>query len=321
MRKEDDYLDILLTGATGFVGLSVLANLGEHRVVTLGRTTVHSSNRHFRVEMDKNSDYSDCLTGVDCIIHCAARVHIIQDHSAKSLEEFRRTNVDATLNLARQAAQAGVKRFIFISSIKVNGEQTLDGRPFEADDTPAPQDAYGISKYEAEEGLLKLAKQSSMEVVIIRPPLVYGPNVKGNFASVIAWLKKGIPMPFGAIDNKRSLLAVDNLVSFILLCSDLKKSPNAANKVFLLSDGDDVSTTTLLRKVAKAYGTRSCLLPVPVLLMRLAAKVIGKSDFADRLFGDLQVDSSKARELLGWKPTVTMDEQLKKMAELDKSVV
>ncbi|MDO7597788.1 MAG: NAD-dependent epimerase/dehydratase family protein, partial [Pseudomonadota bacterium] len=229
---------------------------------------------------------------------------------------FRRLNVDGTLNLARQAADAGVKRFVFISSIKVNGEMTLVAQPFKADDNFLPTDPYGLSKYEAEQGLLAIAKETGMEVVIIRPPLVYGPGVKANFSAMMKWIDKGLPLPFGTIHNQRSLVALDNLVDFIALCADRKKSYKAANEVFLISDGEDVSTTTLLQKVARAFGKKPRLIPVPVGLMIFAAKLIGKGDIANRLFGSLQVDSSKARDLLGWQPVVTMDEQLAKMVEV-----
>jgi nucleoside-diphosphate-sugar epimerase len=231
---------------------------------------------------------------------------------ANPLEEFRKVNTGATLQLAKQAAESGVKRFIFLSSIKVNGEMTSLGEPFKPDDNFVPVDPYGLSKYEAEQGLLALAKETDMEVVIIRPPLVYGPGVRANFASMMFWMKKGVPLPFGVIHNKRSLVALDNLVSFIIRCID---HPKAANEIFLISDNEDVSTTQLLSKVAKAYGKKACLIPVPVSWMKFAARLIGKADVANRLFSSLQVDSAKARDLLGWKPVVTMDEQLKKIAD------
>jgi nucleoside-diphosphate-sugar epimerase len=250
------------------------------------------------------------------VIHTAARVHIMDDSAADPLTEFRKVNTAGTLNLAQQAADAGVKRFIFISSIKVNGEMTLVDQPFKPNDNYISTDPYGLSKYEAEQGLLAIAEETSMEIVIIRPPLVYGPNVKANFASMIKWINKGVPLPFGAIHNQRSLVALDNLVDFIALCADRAKSPKAANQVFLISDGEDVSTTTLLQKVARAFGKKPRLIPVPVWLMTFSAKLIGKGDMANRLFGSLQVDSSKARDLLGWQPVVTMDEQLAKMGEV-----
>jgi nucleoside-diphosphate-sugar epimerase len=220
-----------------------------------------------------------------------------------------------TLALAALAADKGVKRFVFLSSIGVNGNNSV--KPFSEKDTPNPQEPYAISKYEAEQGLLVLAKKTGMQVVIIRPPLVYGPNAPGNFGTLVNWLRRGVPLPLGAINNKRSFVALDNLVSFIALCADRTRSPKAANQVFLISDGEDVSTTQLLRKVADALGKKRWLLPVPVGLMSFVARFIGKGDVANRLFGSLQVDSSKARDLLGWQPVITMDEQLNKTVAAD----
>jgi nucleoside-diphosphate-sugar epimerase len=220
-----------------------------------------------------------------------------------------------TLALAELAADEGVKRFVFLSSIGVNGNNSV--MPFSEKDTPNPQEPYAISKYEAEQGLLVLAKKTGMQVVIIRPPLVYGPNAPGNFGTLVNWLRRAVPLPLGAINNKRSFVALDNLVSFIALCADRTRSPKAANQVFLISDGEDVSTTQLLSKVADALGKKRWLLPVPVGLMSFVARLIGKGDVANRLFGSLQVDSSKARDLLGWQPVITMDEQLHQTVAAD----
>lgn len=309
---------ILVTGATGFVGHALIDALlsNEYEVVA----AVRRISREFKSKLKlvdvgdllSSTDWSGALKAVDIVVHTAARVHVMQDNSKDSLDEFRRVNVDGTLNLAQQAAIAGVKRFVFISSIKVNGENSQLGHPFSPDDYFIPNDPYALSKYEAEQGLRALAKETGMEVVIIRPPLVYGPGVKANFLSMIKWINKGVALPLGVIHNKRSFVALDNLVSFIIHCVD---HPKAGNEVFLISDGEDVSTTELLRKVANAVGKKALLLPVPVWLMTMAAKLIGKGDVVIRLFGSLQVDSSKARELLGWKPDITMDEQLKKTAD------
>lgn len=233
----------------------------------------------------------------------------MDDPSADPLTEFRRVNVEGTLNLARQAAAAGVQRFIFISSIKVNGEETAPGDAFTASDVPAPQDPYGLSKFEAEEGLRSLAQQTGMEVVIIRPPLVYGPSVKGNFASMIKLVQKGLPLPLGAIHNKRSLVGIDNLVDLIIRCID---HPAAANQTFLASDGVDLSTTELLRSVVKAMGKPSRLVPVPASLLQTGAGLLGKKAMAQRLLGSLQVDISKTREVLGWEPPYTVEEGLRR---------
>jgi len=236
----------------------------------------------------------------------------MKDEVSDPLAEYRRVNVDGTLNLARQAATAGVKRFIFISSIKVNGEQTPLGQPFTAEDTPAPEDAYGISKWEAEQGLLQLATETGMGVVIIRPPLVYGPGVKGNFANMIKLVAKGLPLPLGAIHNLRSLVSVDNLVDLIITCID---HPAATNQVFLAGDGQDLSTTELLRGVARAMGESSRLIPVPSSLLMLGATLSGKKAMAQRLLGSLQVDISKARHLLGWEPLISVEEGLRRCFE------
>lgn len=318
---------VLLTGGTGFLGQALLQSLpkiDKRPLIAAARTSTPSFPKDVQVErvgpLDEDTDWTACLRRVDIVIHLAARVHILNDHSADPLTEYRRVNVLGTLNLARQAAQAGVRRFVYISSIKVNGERTAPNQAFHASDIPAPEDAYGISKLEAEQGLMDLAHKTGMEVVIIRPPLVYGPGVKGNFSSMARWVRKGLPLPLGAVHNKRSLVALDNLVDFIALCADPERSPRAANEVFLVSDDEAVSTTELLRKLAQAYGVRVRLLPVPTSLILVAANMLGKAAVADRLLGSLVVDNTKTRELLGWKPTVSMDEQLRKMALYDTAI-
>ena len=311
---------ILVTGATGFVGKNLVNFLlRENRHV---RACVRRQQKdyldsplleQFLVEdLSQMLDWGKALQDISVVIHTAARVHIMDDKEAVPLTEFRKVNTEGTLSLAKQAAEHGVRRFIFISSVKVNGEMTSIGKPFEPINNDIPADPYGLSKYEAEQCLLKIADESGMEVVIIRPPLVYGPNVKANFASMMKWVSKGVPLPLGAVENKRSLIALDNLCDFIIHCID---HPKAANEVFLISDGEDVSTTELLKKVAKAFGVKAMLLPIPVSIMTYAAILIGKKAVANRLFSSLQVDSAKARDLLDWKPVTTMDEQLKKTAE------
>ena len=262
-------------------------------------------------EISGVNDWLMALNNVNVVIHLAARVHVMNDKSIDPLVEFRKVNVDGTLNLARQAAQTGVKRFIFISSIKVNGELTSEGKPFTEGDVSNPQDAYGISKLEAEQGLLQIAQQTGMEVVIIRPPLVYGPNVKANFASMLKAVKQGIPLPLGAINNKRSFIYVENLVSFIILCV---QHPLATNQIFLVSDGYDLSTTELLRECALALGVNSRLIPVPQKVLEVIAHMLGKRDVVQRLCGNLQVDITKARTLLGWMPPISVSEGLKRTA-------
>lgn len=309
-------MNLLITGATGFVGSDFLQHCLEQNVNVIAAVRTFSTALPATVkqvavgDLSASQDWSAALQGVDVVVHLAARAHIMKDSALNPLSIYRESNTYATLNLAKQAAQAGVKRFIFISSIKVNGEWTEAGKPFTPKDSHIPTDPYGISKYEAEQGLTAIATETGMEVVIIRPPLIYGQGVKGNFASMIRWVQKGVPLPLGAVHNQRSLVALDNLVSFIDLCCT---HPKAANETFLIADGTDVSTTELLHKVAHGLGVSARLIPVPVSWMRFAAKLLGKEAVANRLFGNLQVDARKARELLGWQPVVTMDEQLKKM--------
>ncbi|WP_373976010.1 SDR family oxidoreductase [Chitinibacter sp. SCUT-21] len=302
---------ILITGANGFIGRALCSRLLQQKTFFRAVTRRGEGGGGAVGDIDETTDWSDALADVAVVVHTAARVHIMNDASLDPLAEFRKVNVDGTLNLARQAVAAGVRRFVFISSIKVNGEGTKLGQPFRADDIAAPLDPYGISKSEAEQGLLQLANDTGLEVVIIRPPLVYGPGVKANFASMMKWLCKGVPLPLGAVQNKRSLVALDNLVDLIWTCV---QHPAAANQIFLASDGEDLSTTELLQRMAKASGVASRLIPVPMWMLQTGAALLGKSDMAQRLCGSLQVDISKARELLGWQPPVSVDEALLKTA-------
>jgi nucleoside-diphosphate-sugar epimerase len=323
-------MKILLTGATGFVGRSLVSGLiatncnvtalVRERSLSLPVQVVQVAVGDLKNWSTMNSSFirkmKKILPDVDVVIHLAARVHVMADNSNDPLAEFRTVNTDATLVLAIMAADAGVNRFVYLSSIKVNGESTIGTNPFSDKDCLIPDDPYGVSKFEAEKGLLKIAKETDMEIVIIRPPLVYGPEVKGNFASIINIVIKNYPLPLGsATKNKRSLVALDNLVDFIIFCADYNKTLQAANQIFVLSDGEDVSTAELFHRVAKAYGKKSRLFLFPVSLLRLGAKLLGKKNMSDRLLGSLKVDSTKARDLLGWKPVITMDEQLKKTAD------
>lgn len=308
---------MVVTGAGGFIGRELCAEAASRgmalRSITRSPSDLTTGVENFAVGgIDGNTNWQDVLAGGEVVVHLAARVHVMQEATADPLAEFRWVNVQGTLNLARQAAAAGVCRFVFISSIKVNGEATQLGQLFTADDVPAPLDPYGISKMEAEQGLREIAAKTGMEVVVIRPPLVYGPGVKANFQTMMRWLSRGIPLPLGAINNKRSLVALDNLVDLIVTCID---HPAAANQTFLVSDGEDLSTTELLRRMGQAMGKPARLIPVPTALLKAGAALVGKPELAQRLCGSLQVDISKTRELLGWSPPISVDEGLRRAAE------
>ncbi len=303
-------LSVLLTGASGFIGGRLAALVSDDfylRQIFRVEPSEKPISDYVLCEINDDCNWSKVLKGIDVVVHCAGRAHLLNDKSNDPIAEFRKVNVDMTLCLAQAAVDFGIKRFVFLSSIGVNGN--MNSSPFLETDIPLPIENYAISKLEAEQGLRDIALSSGLEVVIIRPPLVYGANAPGNFGKLMQLSYKNIPLPFGVIKNNRSFIALDNLVSFIALCID---HPKAANEIFLISDGEDVSTTELLQKVAKAFGKKSFLIPVPVGLMTFFAKLLGKEDVANRLFGSLQVDSSKARNLLNWKPVISMDEQLKK---------
>jgi nucleoside-diphosphate-sugar epimerase len=309
----------LVTGANGFVGQAVLHRLnGMSGVQAVG--LVRRANAFIDTvgslvtvgDLSVQTDWSVALADVEVIVHTAARVHVFRDTEADPLLAFRAVNVDGTLHLARQAVASGVKRFVFISSVKVNGESTELGRAFTEADVTNPQDAYGLSKHEAEQGLRQLAADTGMEVVIIRPPLVYGPGVKANFAALMRAVQRGWPLPLGAVHNQRSLVTLDNLVDFIITCIT---KVQAANQTFLVSDGQDLSTTELVLGMARASGVHERLLSVPVWAMQAGATLLGKGDAVQRLCGNLQVDISKARELLGWIPPVSVEEGLRQVVQ------
>lgn len=301
-------MKILVTGASGFVGRTLFDTLqcSGHEVLRLCRTTV-DGNVFFCT--DRGGGWRSAANDIDSVIHLAARVHVMNDKAVDPLVEFRRANVDATLNLACQAAAAGVKRFVFMSSVKVNGESTRAGHPFTEFDAPSPQDAYGVSKHEAEQGLRDIAVKTGMEVVIIRSPLVYGPGVKANFAALTNAIRKGWPLPFGAVHNQRSLVALDNLVDFVVTCAT---HPEAANHTFMVSDGHDLSTTELVCGLADALCVPRRFPPVPVCLLKAGAALLGKHASVQRLCGNLQVDISKARHLLAWVAPITVAEGLRR---------
>ncbi|WP_177435518.1 SDR family oxidoreductase [Pseudomonas sp. Sample_22] len=310
---------ILVTGATGFLGGAVvrrLCALPETSVVAplrnLNSKLPKSVEKTHIPNIDQSTDWTSSLAGVSVVVHSAARVHVMHEDPAQSLEMFRATNVEGTLNLARQAIKAGVKRLVFISSIKVNGETTLPGSAFSADDIPHPLDPYGISKYEAEQQLLQLANTGAIEVVIIRPVLIYGAGVGANFLQMMRWLVKGVPLPFGAVNNYRSLVSLDNVVDLVTTCID---HPQAMNQVFLVSDDEDVSTTQLMQRLITYLGVKTWLVPIPAAVLVFLAGLLGRRATAQRLFGSLQVDIKKTQKLLGWHPPVSLDDGLKSAAQ------
>lgn len=310
-------MNVLVTGGSGFVGRVLLSHLAAagHSVSATARNNGDISEQDVQeviADVTDSASLVSATTGMDVVVHCAGRAHVMREESCNPLEVYRRINTTGTIALANAAIESGVKRFVFISSIKVCGEVTHSSHPFKASDVPCPTDPYSCSKFEAEQALLKLAKVSKMDVVIIRPPLVYGPNVKGNFASMLRWVKAGIPLPLGSIDNKRSLVGVDNLVSLIATCID---HPRAKNEVFLAGDGEDLSTSDLLRRLAKAIHTKPRLIPVPPAWLIFAATLLGKKAVAQRICGYLQVDISKSQSLLGWEPPISVDEGLRRSFE------
>jgi nucleoside-diphosphate-sugar epimerase len=312
-------IKILVTGSSGFVGTHLVEKLTScsgYEVGALVRT--HPELPSQSVVYHQLSDFSQvdgkhpALQNVDVVVHLASRVHVMNETEVEPLAAFRSVNVGHTLKLARSAAIAGAKRFIFVSSVKVNGEGTEPGRPYRETDLPSPKDPYGVSKMEAEEGLRALALETGLEMVIIRPVLVYGPGVKANFESMMKWLHKGIPLPFGAIHNQRSLVALDNLADLILTCIS---HPAAADQTFMVSDGEDLSTTQLLQKLAESLGSPTRLIPVPEQVLITGAKLMGKTALSQRICGSLQVDINKARSLLGWRPVISVDQGLRETAE------
>ncbi|WP_038059637.1 NAD-dependent epimerase/dehydratase family protein [Thioalkalivibrio sp. ALJT] len=305
---------VLVTGATGFVGGAVVQRLavGGRWVPVAGcrrdASVPEDAELAVTPTLGPEADWSGALRGVEAVVHAAARAHVLHEHSADALKEYRRTNVEGTLALARQAAHAGVTRLVFVSSIGVSGRSSE--RPLRFDDEPAPEDDYAVSKWEAEQALVDVSKETGMEVVIVRPPLVYGPDAPGNFGKLMEWVARGVPLPLGAVTrNRRSLVGLDNLVDLLVTCLE---HPAAANRVFLAGDGEDLSTTDLLRRVAAAMDRHARLLPVPPGLLRAGARAVGRGEMARRLLDSLQVDISHTRETLGWEPSVSVDEGLRR---------
>lgn len=306
---------LLVTGANGFVGAAVHRQASARGLAVRAavRGPGHAGPQTVVVGgLDAQTDWTLALQGCQAVVHTAARVHVMTESVVDPLSEYRRVNVEGTLNLARQAAAAGVRRFVFVSSVKVNGEGTPVLQPYSVNDAPAPQDAYGLSKAEAEHGLRDVARDSGMEFAVVRPPLVYGPGVKANFRSLMRAVERGLPLPLGSItDNRRSLVALDNLVDLLLTCID---HPAAANQTFLASDGEDLSTAELIRRMGHALGKPARLLSVPPGWLVLGARLLGKGAVAQRLLGSLQVDITHTRETLDWTPPISVDEGLRRAA-------
>ena len=309
---------VLVTGANGFVGGALVARLADSgcQVPVAGcrRDSVVPKGAVLALipSLGPDADWSDALHGAEAVVHAAARVHVIDESAGDMLSAYRHVNVEGTLALARQAALSGVRRFIFVSSVKVNGERTAPSAAFTEADAPAPEDLYGLSKAEAEAGLFALGCEMGMEIVVVRPPLVHGPGVGGNFGRLLRWVERGVPLPLGSVDNRRSLVGLDNLVDLLVRCIH---HPAAVDQTFLVSDGEDLSTADLIRQLARAMGKSPRLLPVPVSLLRLTARMIGKSSEVDRLVGSLRVDSAYTRERLGWIPPASLQAGLRKTAE------
>ena len=310
-------LKVLITGASGFLGSNLIKTLTKYsnfKITGSVRNNLKSQNMSIfdGFELKKNTDWSIPLKNQTIVIHTAGFNQFISPNNNEQLKTIHSVNVDGTLELARQAARAGVKRFIFISSIKVLGEETFPEKPFTAETTPSPGDVYGMSKYEAEQGLKKISVYTDMEIVIIRPPLIYGKGVKGNFAQIISLIQKKFILPFGSINNKRSFVGIDNLIDFIIICMTHQK---ASNQIFLVSDGQDISTTELIKILSRTMRTKVRLISISSKFLELFSLLIGKKKTAVKLLHSLQVDISKNYNVIGWKPPFTFAESIKRCFE------
>jgi nucleoside-diphosphate-sugar epimerase len=314
MELVNHWPKIALTGGSGFLGYHLLNNEAFHDVLVIGRTQPSNCKHFQKVSFGEGSSLADALNNKDVVVHAAARAHVMNDTVKSPLDEFRHVNTVGTLNLAKQAAIAGVKRFIFISTIKVLGEQTESGQAFKSDDAFNPQDPYSISKVEAEVGLKLIGEAYGMEIVIIRPPLVYGQGVKGNFASLLKLTRLAIPLPFGSIQNQRSLVSVDNLVDLIVVCLN---HPNAKNKTFLVSDDDDMSTSVLFSRLAESGGYKGYIFGIPLTILYVSLRLMGKLAVYERLCGSMQVDIQYTKSQLSWKPPFKVNDSLRKCWLLD----
>ena len=310
---------VCITGAAGFVGrrlaqLLICSNRHVYGVVrNLGSLCPNGGIKYSVVgDIGSETSWLAALAGADCVIHCAARAHVTSEAEVDPLAAYRAANVEGTRRLMEQAVEAGVKRLVFLSSIGVLGTHTNRRSPFSVSDSPSPIEYYGISKWEAEQALWDISAKTGLEVVIVRPPLVYGPGVKGNLARLLKLVRSGLPLPLGAVQNKRSLIGLDNLVDLLIRCVD---HPAAAGQTFLVSDGEDLSTPDLLRHMSAAMNRSARLVPVPVPLLRLAGSALGKRAEIDRLVGSLQIDSSHTRQMLGWSPPVSVQEGIRRMVQ------
>ena len=304
-------MKVLVTGANGFVGKRLCEVLASRRFDVVSTTRKAAPGCVAVGDLDGQTAWGTALQRCDSVIHLAARVHVMSDNASDPLKAYREVNVEGTINLARQAAEAGVKRFVFVSSIKVNGEST-GSHPFTADAVPAPLDPYGRSKMEAEIALRAMGKETGLEVVIVRPPLVYGPGVKANFHNLVKLVDRGIPLPLGSASGRRSMVALDNLVDLLIRCLE---HPDAPGETFLVSDDSDMTVRELVELIAAAMEKRVVLFPVPPRIIRGAARILGKPAVADRLFGALQVDITRTRKKLDWTPPVTPDHAIRKTVE------
>ncbi|MDA9816928.1 NAD-dependent epimerase/dehydratase family protein [Alphaproteobacteria bacterium] len=305
-------MNVLITGASGFLGKRLIEKISTDPTLSLTGST-RRNNKLSSVSslvfgnLDSNFDWSHILKNQEVVIHAAGKAHIMDNKTVTSYNEYKKVNLDGTLRLAQQASISGVKRFIFISTIKVNGEKTKKNKPFTELDKPNPVDGYSLSKWEAEKKLIEISTKSGMEFVIIRPSLIYGPGVKGNFGKIISLIKRGLPLPLGAINNKRSFIAIDNLIDLITVCI---KHPKASNQLFLAADGKDLSTSQLIKELAMSANKNLFLIPIPVIFLKFIASILRKKTVIDRLNESLQVDISKSKNLLNWTPPISIEKGL-----------
>ncbi|WP_349971474.1 NAD-dependent epimerase/dehydratase family protein [Pseudomonas caspiana] len=304
----------LITGASGFIGRALFDRLQAQGLAVRGtsrRPAIVPGDWVQVSDMGPDTDWSEALQGCDVVVHAAGRAHVLSEQGSDPLAEFRQVNVEGTLNLARQALKMGVRRFVFISSIGANGAETVPGQPFSEVCTPQPQQPYARSKLEAEQGLQELLAGSAMEWVIVRPPLVYAGDAPGNFARLLGLVSRKIPLPLGRVNNARSMIALRNLTSFLDLCI---QHPAAAGEVFVVADGDDLSTGQMVELLAQGMDHRAMLVPVPARTVRWGLSLLGQEGLGQQLFGSLQVDAGKARTLLGWRPEVSTRDALRDSA-------